>query len=270
LLHQVKLACTANHKGQGCAHELFYKDEQAKLTTNTHSISAMVPEDHAKLASTATSKRQAEAGIHQDGPAKRLRSSHTPTITPTVTATHKLKVRRPIKDLTKTKSWLTKKGKEMQKKKQTQSSLQNWNKRLEELVQYKQEHGHCNVTREYAPNPTLGNWVANQRRKHSGTQRPPFSEEEYDKLDSIGIDWKPYDTAWDKYFQQLFTYLKKTKLPPASRSELGNWIRHQRRRLQGKRGKQLPQKRIDKLRTLPLQIFGFPPVHKAPGAAGLV
>jgi hypothetical protein len=155
-----------------------------------------------------------------------------------------------------------KKGKEMRKIKQTQSSLQNWNKRLEELVQFKQKHVHCNIPRKYAPNPTLGNWVENQRRRHSGTHLPPLTKEEYDKLHSIGFDWNPFDTAWDNYFQRLFRYLEKTGLPPASTSKLGLWIRTQRCVLRGKLGKQqLPQERIDKLWKLPLQIYGFPPVH---------
>ena len=38
-----------------------------------------------------------------------------------------------------------------------------WDKRLEELIEYKRLHGDCKVPARYASNPQLGQWVTNQR-----------------------------------------------------------------------------------------------------------
>ena len=42
-------------------------------------------------------------------------------------------------------------------------SDETWNKRLNELIQFKELHGHCNVPQKYERNPTLGAWVARNR-----------------------------------------------------------------------------------------------------------
>lgn len=42
-------------------------------------------------------------------------------------------------------------------------SDETWNKRLIELMQFKEQHGHCNVPQKYEGNPTLGAWVARNR-----------------------------------------------------------------------------------------------------------
>ena len=42
-----------------------------------------------------------------------------------------------------------------------------WNERLEELKEYKAQHGHCNVPRKYEPNKALGMWVRTQRTQYN-------------------------------------------------------------------------------------------------------
>lgn len=39
----------------------------------------------------------------------------------------------------------------------------NWDKRFQELKEYKQEHGDCKVPSRYSANSSLGQWVTNQR-----------------------------------------------------------------------------------------------------------
>jgi hypothetical protein len=43
-----------------------------------------------------------------------------------------------------------------------------WNVKFVELVKFEQEFGHCNVSKEYEPNPKLGGWVRQQRRLGRG------------------------------------------------------------------------------------------------------
>ena len=62
-------------------------------------------------------------------------------------------------------------------------SLLTWDELHDELIQYKSEHGHCNVPQSQG---YLGNWVHNQRtfRKYS-----KLTEERIRKLDVLGFDW---------------------------------------------------------------------------------
>ena len=41
-----------------------------------------------------------------------------------------------------------------------------WEAKLMELVEFKAEHGHCNVPCRYPPNPKLGAWAKRQRRQY--------------------------------------------------------------------------------------------------------
>jgi Helicase associated domain len=45
----------------------------------------------------------------------------------------------------------------------SKTALENWYQRLNELYEYKQEHGNCDVPQKYPPNRCLGIWVNKQR-----------------------------------------------------------------------------------------------------------
>ena len=49
----------------------------------------------------------------------------------------------------------------------------SWEKSYGELVQYKEEHGDCNVPFSYKENPSLGAWVNSQRTKWKNGQLDP-------------------------------------------------------------------------------------------------
>ena len=40
----------------------------------------------------------------------------------------------------------------------------SWEQKFQELEEYKKEHGNCNIPQRYPPNPSLRQWVANQRQ----------------------------------------------------------------------------------------------------------
>eukprot|EP00027_Filamoeba_sp_ATCC50430_P001866 CAMPEP_0168563220 /NCGR_PEP_ID=MMETSP0413-20121227/12560_1 /TAXON_ID=136452 /ORGANISM="Filamoeba nolandi, Strain NC-AS-23-1" /LENGTH=184 /DNA_ID=CAMNT_0008594739 /DNA_START=111 /DNA_END=665 /DNA_ORIENTATION=+ len=60
-----------------------------------------------------------------------------------------------------------------------------WNVRFAELIKFKQEHGHTNVTRA-AEHKILGNWVAEQRRKWKKGKLPQKHQK---ALEEIGFEW---------------------------------------------------------------------------------
>lgn len=56
----------------------------------------------------------------------------------------------------------------------------------QELLTFEREHGHCNVPQKYAHNPSLGAWVAQQRRRYKhGT----LSGKRILMMEQIGIEW---------------------------------------------------------------------------------
>jgi superfamily II DNA or RNA helicase len=58
--------------------------------------------------------------------------------------------------------------------------------RYQQLIDFKNKHGHCNVPTNWPDNPQLGLWVANQRsRKRVGSLDP----ERIKLLDDIGFSW---------------------------------------------------------------------------------
>jgi hypothetical protein len=64
-------------------------------------------------------------------------------------------------------------------------------RRYEELVEYKAKHGHVCVPRKSGP---LGEWVRNQRRYYRSKvigERSPLTQERIDLLNSIGFIWLP-------------------------------------------------------------------------------
>ena len=121
----------------------------------------------------------------------------------------------------------------------------NWNKHLEELKEYKQLKGDCNVPRGYPPNKTLAQWVADQRRFYrilmknkeleeeeeeeagqeearqgqgQGQQKKkkkktPMTQERIDKLEAIGFAWDKtqdkHKQIWDGMIMELVQYKEK-------------------------------------------------------------
>jgi hypothetical protein len=61
-----------------------------------------------------------------------------------------------------------------------------WNLHYQELLAFKQQHGHCKVPTNYADSPQLGKWVSNQRRKRKQNKLSPEQEE---LLEEIGFLW---------------------------------------------------------------------------------
>ncbi|OEU21523.1 hypothetical protein FRACYDRAFT_180401, partial [Fragilariopsis cylindrus CCMP1102] len=67
-----------------------------------------------------------------------------------------------------------------------------WIDRYQELVQYKNANGDCNIPQKFNPNPILGKWVMKQRGFYYDKVRgrkSPLTYERQEKLESIGFCW---------------------------------------------------------------------------------
>lgn len=149
----------------------------------------------------------------------------------------------------------------------TQPDLEDrWEKRFQELVVYKAQHGHANVPQ----NCPLGKWVKAQREQRNESERakagirpprvkpkpciPPHREA---KLTALGLSWYMGHKVlgWDQRYELLREFHAQhghTNVPQ-SNPELGRWACKQRSqyslRRRGKKN-QLTDDRVEKLEAL--------------------
>ena len=123
----------------------------------------------------------------------------------------------------------------------TRGPPRTWDERLEELTQYKAEHGHCHVPTRQG---SLGTWANNQRTSRKNDK---LSEEQIQKLDNLGFNWGTTHCAtWDEFCEDLKEYKADHGHcnVPASHGPLCSWVYTQR--TSRKNGK-MAEERIRKL-----------------------
>lgn len=126
-----------------------------------------------------------------------------------------------------------------------------WETRYQELVKYRKKHGHCNVPHLYARNPSLGKWVAYQRRLYRDNR---LSENKKEKLNKLGFAWSPFDIQWEEHCQELIDYKRQygnciVPLDYPENPALATWVHLQRQ--EHRRGK------LNRDRTGRLNKLGF-------------
>lgn len=120
-----------------------------------------------------------------------------------------------------------------------------WEQRYEELKQYKEKYGHCNVSRLWEENTLLANWVHYIR-----TDKKLLTNEQVKKLNELGFVWDKKKEKWDKMFMELIKYKEEHEhCDVPNRWErnrlLANWVIIQRRN----RNK-LTKEQVDKLNSI--------------------
>ena len=121
-----------------------------------------------------------------------------------------------------------------------------WAERLEQLKQYKEKYGDCNVPITWAENPALGRWVHTQR--HQGKLRQEhrtdskrisnstMSDERFKLLDDVGMRWEvrsqkaPQRATWDDRFSELKTFYEANGhcAVPETNAALNRWCHDQK------------------------------------------
>mmetsp|Transcript_1747 Transcript_1747/g.2826 ORF Transcript_1747/g.2826 Transcript_1747/m.2826 type:complete len:451 (-) Transcript_1747:336-1688(-) len=118
---------------------------------------------------------------------------------------------------------------------------QRWNEKYDLLVEYKQEHGHCNVPRNDITNgQKFSSWLNIQRRFYKKGTLPGHR---VDRLNEIGFNWSVYDVmgrtmcvrvSWEEQFKQLVKFKGKhghydvPQHDMINSQKLGLWVREQR------------------------------------------
>eukprot|EP00568_Trieres_chinensis_P001840 CAMPEP_0183304662 /NCGR_PEP_ID=MMETSP0160_2-20130417/9672_1 /TAXON_ID=2839 ORGANISM="Odontella Sinensis, Strain Grunow 1884" /NCGR_SAMPLE_ID=MMETSP0160_2 /ASSEMBLY_ACC=CAM_ASM_000250 /LENGTH=518 /DNA_ID=CAMNT_0025467753 /DNA_START=60 /DNA_END=1613 /DNA_ORIENTATION=+ len=134
-----------------------------------------------------------------------------------------------------------------------------WRQRYSELVEYKNNHGHCNVAYNSDENPTLGRWLANQRQQYRMLcegQESTMTEKRVSALISIGALGQEgiREEIWEKKLHDLKQFRAMNNAwPSRSQGELGRWVDTQRTAFRLlKKGKPSPMTaaRIQKLEQI--------------------
>ena len=105
-----------------------------------------------------------------------------------------------------------------------------WEKAFQQLSEYKNRFGDCKVPPHAPGNLYLSGWVRWHRNR--GKLLPA---ERIKRLNSIGFDWNPQASLWEKHYHELKEFRKKhghCLVPPDWREnpKLGGWVRHTRQR----------------------------------------
>jgi len=69
----------------------------------------------------------------------------------------------------------------------------SWEKHYQNLSLYKENHGHCNVPKNWKDNKELGSWVRNQRAQYWSmkiSKKGPMTRKRVLALEHIGFQWK--------------------------------------------------------------------------------
>lgn len=112
-----------------------------------------------------------------------------------------------------------------------------WQQRLDELVRYRAQYGHCNVPAGFVDNQQLATWVSLQRRQYRNLQdgKPSFlTEERIQSLEQLSFCWTPLEALWQQRCDELFMYKSMygncnvpTTFP--DNPQLASWVANQRK-----------------------------------------
>ena len=82
-----------------------------------------------------------------------------------------------------------------------------WQDSYQKLVQFHEEHGHCNVPRSWK---TIGRWVHNQRMQYNNKRPNKLTPNRIILLEKLGFEWSglkstqnDWNQIWEKHFNEL-------------------------------------------------------------------
>ena len=154
----------------------------------------------------------------------------------------------------------------------------SWSEQFEQLREYEVQFGHCAVPDTYSANPSLGQWVWNQRKNYKLYQdgKPsPMTAERIRALESVGFKRNvSVGGLWSVRFQQLREYKVQfghCAVPQkySANPKLGQWVTNQRRNYrlyQDGKPSRMTKERIRALKSIAFERSGF---KRDPTYAGL-
>ena len=136
-----------------------------------------------------------------------------------------------------------------------------WCKMFEELLQFKEEIGHCRVPFNYPKNPVLGSWVKRQRYQYKlkvKGRESSMTDARIVALEDIGFVWCVHKDKWWERFHEMEEYSKLhgdcNVVAGKGTEQLYRWVQTQRREFkklqEGLTSTSMTEKRIKALEKL--------------------
>jgi hypothetical protein len=120
----------------------------------------------------------------------------------------------------------------------TRRAIDKWYLRYRELLEYKQEHGNCNVPQKYSKNKSLGSWVNKQRdlaKRFMAGKHCFLTREMMQCLEDADFTWAKAkgDALWLLRYGELKKYFEEhghSNVPTKCKLNrtLGRWVSTQR------------------------------------------
>ena len=122
----------------------------------------------------------------------------------------------------------------------------SWDERFQQLVEYKEQNGHCRVSQRYKANLQLAKWVSTQRQVYNKTKKGKLLPEQIKSLEGIEFEWELKQVSWDERFQQIVEYKEQnghSRVPQRYKAnpQLGQWVNKQRQHY--KKNELLPEQK---------------------------
>ncbi len=111
-----------------------------------------------------------------------------------------------------------------------------WEKRFNDLAEFKKKHGHCNVPITDKENHSLALWLTRQRARFN---HGVFDPEQAARMVELGVVWYMPDVQWSQKFAELESFKRiygHCNVPSGwkQNSELSGWVyrlRHRKSRM---------------------------------------
>jgi hypothetical protein len=142
-----------------------------------------------------------------------------------------------------------------------------WQQRFDELVQFKNEYGHCCVPSHWPQNSPLAQWVKRQRSQNKLKKEDKHSnmtDERENALGDLGFVWDSHAIFWEEKLSELFSFRDihghcnvPTKYP--DNPKLAIWAKCQRRQFKlfttGDKRSNMTLERLSKLSDAGFVLF---------------
>lgn len=102
-----------------------------------------------------------------------------------------------------------------------------WESAFNKLREYKEKHGHINVSQR--DKTGIGRWSHGQRQNRN---KGILTDDQIRRLDEIGFEWTPRDSVWNEGFKKLLDYKAEhgnVDVPKHPNTKIGTWVSVQRK-----------------------------------------
>jgi hypothetical protein len=119
---------------------------------------------------------------------------------------------------------------------------ENWTEKFEELLQFRDDNGHCLVPNCHPENPALAQWTKRQRYQYKlkiDGKRSTITDERVRALDEVGFVWDSHKAVWSERLEELKDFQKEfghCNVPSRyeANHQLAIWVKRQRRQWKNK------------------------------------